>query len=125
MKYKRYIKRAVTFIFLGVSAVIFVLAGQIGQAVVSGKDARMHTISLWNKKNVDNKYVSQLFIDQCLTSRKLEHHEVKVAIKNGKKIVDIYECGDSLGAQELIAAIKETDKAMRSFAWPLSIFAQE
>lgn len=122
MKYKMMVKKVFKVTCLVVIGTFLVSVGQMSQYFLSSKDARAHTIAIWNKHNPNQTALSQLFIDQCLTSERLDKSKIKESLKYEPKFIGIYECGDSLGALELVVEIKRTDQAMHSLAWPLSVF---
>lgn len=122
MKIGFIIKKIAKHVALGMVGTGFVLVGQLGQYGISTKDARMHTISLWNEQHPNNESVSQLFVHECLTSKKVDSFELKKQISGDTKPIDVYDCGNNVGASDLVKAIRKTDQSMHSLAWPLSVF---
>ncbi|HGF7522247.1 TPA: hypothetical protein AB5A43_003710 [Vibrio cholerae] len=122
MKYGNIIKKAAKFTLFSIVGTVFVFAGQLGQYSASLKDARMHAVSLWNLQNPNSEHVSQLFVRECLTSKMIGNAQISKQISGETKPVDIYECGNNVGAQDLVVAIRNTDQSMHTLAWPLSIF---
>lgn len=122
MKYGNIINKAAKFTLFGIVGTVFVFAGQLGQYIASTEDARMHTISLWNLQNPSSEHVSQIFVRECLTSKMIDNAEISKQISGETKPVGVYECGDNVGAQDLVIAIRKTDQSMHTLAWPLSIF---
>ncbi len=80
MKYGNIIKKAAKFTLFSIVGTVFVFAGQLGQYSTSIKDARMHTVSLWNLQNPNSEYVSQLFVRECLTSKMIGNAQISKQI---------------------------------------------
>lgn len=123
MSLRNFIRKVSKFSFIAAVGTVLVFAGQVGQYMVSTKDARMHTITLWNEQNPDNSAISQQFINYCLTPKEIEEGDLKEQLGRDTKAISLYDCGNSLGAESLVAAIRKSDASMSSLAWPLSVFA--
>ncbi|CAH1598972.1 hypothetical protein FWP33_18735 [Vibrio parahaemolyticus] len=123
MSLRNVIRKASKFFLIASVGTVLVFAGQVGQYMVSTKDARMHTIALWNEQNPNNTAISQQFINNCLTPKKLEEGELKEQLSRETKAISVYDCGNNLGAESLVTAIRKSDDSMSSLAWPLSVFA--
>lgn len=97
-------------------ALVFVVIGQFSQLMTSSNDVRTHAISSWVYNNPSQKTIADQFVDVCLIGKEIEGRQME------SKIVGVYECGISMGADSLVNAVKEGDSSLVSYSWPLSIF---
>lgn len=109
MRFDVIVKKSVPVLLFITVITTFVFAAQFGQYFASVKDAKMHTIALWNEKNPENKKISDLYISECLTPKMIDSSGV-------------YDCGNNIGAGELIIEIEKTAESMKTLIFPLSIF---
>lgn len=87
--------------------------GQASQAFKLNDDLRRHVINQWVDSESSRAEIAERFVATCIEGR--------ASIQNmEKKFVTVYECGESIGANDLAAAVKESDKILRTLAWPLS-----
>lgn len=95
---------------------VLVGLGQLGQFLKLNDDLRLHTINEWVKFDESRKEIAELFITTCIQGR--------TDYKNRNiedKPFGVYECGESIGATELVSVIRASDDILKSAAWPLSI----
>lgn len=104
-------------------ASVLVLAGQVAQFVVSVNDTRDHAINQWNRENPELVELSNSFVRECLSSQSSKGRDLESELKNDAPYVSIDECGDRLGALDLVSAVRVSEQSLKTFAWPLSIFA--
>jgi hypothetical protein len=115
----RFTGKAIKYSALLFAALVLVAFGQFGQTMHSISDLRNNEISLWKIKNPDNEALANTFINECLNSKM--KRSADIPISNEKKPVSLYECGNDLGANELVELIKKSDSRIVTAAWPLSL----
>lgn len=107
---------------------------QFAQYNKSSEDVRIHTVMLWSIQHPNQKEVAQKFITECLISqRKIDYNQDiglaikkhKERVKNSEETIYLYECGNDLGLNDLMAVLKASDFSMHSIAFPLSILTGE
>ncbi|WP_045422808.1 hypothetical protein [Vibrio jasicida] len=119
------IKRLTRFI-LKLSLTIFALLaftviGQASQYIASAKELRTQAITQWEKDNPLSTALSNQFIYHCLKSRKTPSKDALDDALQNKHPLTIYECGENLGAHDLVKKVQAADKQLTTLAWPLSV----
>ncbi|MEZ8028328.1 hypothetical protein [Enterovibrio norvegicus] len=106
---------------------VFVLTGQLSQYSTSLDSARRHTVSEWHKQNPQDARVAEQFVRECLERPPESRTEDIEALQHEQflTVEIIYDCGEKLGGHGLVALLKETDEAMSSLSWPLSVLVHE
>ena len=105
----------VKFGVVGIYGIVLLMLGQIGQAIQSNSDLRLHVISTWTGNDPARKDIADKFLTTCLGAY------VPVNFI-GFTPVTLRACGSAIGASELVAEIELSDKILRTYAWPLSVF---
>lgn len=90
--------------------------GQLGQHLKHREDLRFHVINEWVEFDESRKEIAELFITTCIQGRTYYTNR-----KMDDKPFGVYECGESIGATELVSVIRSSDYILKSAAWPLSI----
>lgn len=93
---------------------------QIGQYIASREDVLKHAIATWNEKYPEHVALSDLFVAECLSPQAPEKLEKELLSKD-VVVTSFYDCGDNLGANELMVWLKGSDDALSTLAWPLSM----
>lgn len=111
------IKIFVKYCTFGLCGLALVMLGQIGQVIRSNSDLRLHVISTWAGNDPSRKVVAEKFLTTCLGAY--------LPMIAGRYVpVVLRECGDSVGASELVVELELSDKILKTYAWPLSVFDQ-
>ncbi len=124
MKFYVIVKKTVPVLLFITVITVFVFVAQLGQHLASVKDAKMHTIALWSEKSPENKKTSDLYISECLMPKMIDSSGGsydKKPIIDAKNPISIYDCGNNIGARELMIEIEKTGDSMKTLIFPLSI----
>ncbi|ALR95851.1 hypothetical protein [Vibrio alginolyticus] len=117
---KHTLKKAFHVIGLVLAALIFVTAGQIAQYITSVKELRQQTILDWQTHHPKQQASIQAFIDSCLTPKPKHNDDFIKEMEESKPTILLTECGEKMGAKELVSAITKSDAQLQQLAWPLS-----
>lgn len=117
MKLYSIANKTLKYSVFGVITLSLIGLGQLGQALKFSEDLRMHTINEWvGHSGESRKEIAEKFISTCLTTQREPSTGSMSSVP-----FSIYECGESIGAFELVSAIRESDGVLKTPAWPLSI----
>ncbi|MDN3683136.1 hypothetical protein QWZ04_22775 [Vibrio tapetis subsp. quintayensis] len=116
-----FIKKAFIVAMLLWGALLMSALAQVAQYVLSTNSARAHTYTVYLEHQ---SWSHQRRIDAL---RELKRCELGQPISEDAthpiiKPVNLYECLNKKGFNELSAAIKRSDEAMMPVSWPLSLF---
>jgi hypothetical protein len=100
------------FVLLGL---IFLTIGQLGQYFNSHADLRLHVINEWADLDSSRSEIAERFISTCINGRSDDIGRMPKG-----KVMSLYECGETIGASQLVSEIKKSDGILKTFAWPLS-----
>lgn len=115
MEIKKALNTLIKYSSLALLALVLVVFGQASQAFKFNDDLRKHVINDWSGSDQSRAQIAEKFIATCIrgasdyTNRSIED-----------KPFDVYECGESVGAAELVMVIKKADGVLKTLAWPLS-----
>lgn len=109
------LNRFAKWVALIVAVLVLVAVGQFGQYMASAKDVRNSAIEKWITANASETRLADRFVSECITGKPIAERTMET------KAVSVYECGNSIGANDLVSAVQAADQAMVSVAWPLSL----
>lgn len=88
--------------------------GQATQYHLSSEEVRYTTLQSWLNTYPDQRDLTHRFIDRCI------NHPPRMF--GSDKTLSLYECGDSLGAYDLVDTLEQAERMLSDVAWPLSEF---
>jgi len=118
---KRLAKSLLNLCLVIFTLLAFTTIGQVSQYITSAKELRTQAIMQWEKDNPLNTALSNQFIYHCLTNRKTPSTAALDGALQNKHPLTIYECGENLGAHELVKKVQAADEQLTTLAWPLSV----
>lgn len=117
MTIRTFAKRAVKNALYLVVILFCVGFGQLTQWVTSLDELRTYTLTQYQSEHQEQAELVQNFIKQCLTSPSKEER----SLDTPSHPISIYDCGQEIGADELVSEIKRSDGILETTAWPLSL----
>ncbi len=91
-------------------------AGQFSQLLYSSSDLRVASLAEWAGDDLERQATVKTFNQECLIGPKPVDNSITTPIS-------IMECAESKGFTELATIAKNSDKNLKSYAWPLSLIA--
>lgn len=111
------IKTLAKCILLSALTLALVAAGQVGQLIISANELRDHTLEQWQHTHPEQSELIEHFVSLCINNVQNPPTE---SIEF--EIVTVYDCGNELGAQELMNELQKNGNNLNTMAWPLSLF---
>ncbi|MEE8057308.1 MAG: hypothetical protein V3T17_05670 [Pseudomonadales bacterium] len=111
------LNRLVKISRLLLAALVLVGFGQFGQYMTSANELRMHTINNWMTNNPEAKILAERFVGECLGDSKVPYSERSME----DSPFGIYECGNAMGANDLVTIIRDSDSILMTAAWLLTL----
>lgn len=90
-------------------------AGQAGQFIISANELRDHTLKRWQHTHPEQSELIEHFVSLCINRAQNPPTE-------SIEFVSVYDCGNELGAQELMKELQKSGNNLNTMAWPLSLF---
>lgn len=121
---KNYFKVIFKYAVVSLLIIAGAFLGQIGQHLKAVNDVRLDSIAHWIAKDQNRAILAEEFITKCIKGKPKAHNKFD-PIGDRKRIdgdpLSVYQCGESIGASDLVAVIKGSDNVLTSYAWPLSL----
>ncbi|MFM2623535.1 hypothetical protein [Vibrio owensii] len=86
--------------------------GQATQYHHSSNEVRYTTLQSWLNTYPEQRDLTHRFIDRCI------NHPPRMF--GSDKTLSLYECGESLGAYDLVDTLEQAERMLSDAAWPLS-----
>ena len=102
------IKSLMKSLLLASAILLVVILGQASQYFYSLNELRYQTLMYWQLVHPEQDALTYKFIDLCMSESSKLHDEFS-----------LYDCGNKIGAGDLVKELKKTDQMLERFAWPL------
>lgn len=96
-----------------------VIAGQFAQFLYSVSDLRADSMAEWAGDDIERQSTVQAFTQQCLVGAKPQAENSITAP------ISIEKCAKTNGFEELASVAESSDQVLKSYAWPLSLIADQ
>ncbi|WP_394128126.1 hypothetical protein [Vibrio hepatarius] len=111
------IKLLIQVIVLTILVLTLVAAGQMTQYILSTREIRFEALTHWKNSNPEQSALVDKYVSLCLSG---EYHKLKHP-NESRLPVDNYDCGNTIGAHELVQKMQQVDSQLGELAWPLSL----
>ncbi|MFN1580482.1 hypothetical protein [Vibrio rotiferianus] len=105
------IKSLMKSLLLASAILLLVVLGQASQYFYSLNELRYQTLVYWQLVHPEQDALTYRFIDRCMSDSSKYHDNTYEA--------SLYDCGNKIGAGDLVKELKKTDQMLERFAWPL------